>query len=286
MAREHDVVVFPTPPLPPTNIQRSVFWSRMDWSVGSMTSSSMRAAVAIVGAAGDSGRGSRRGWGSGSRRGQGSGSRRAQGRSGRACAVCRLSRSVQRLATVDWIRRCFSKVRTSCQHLHSTHLPWEPQEGRCLKESSLLEDGCPSPRLSQRACFFARGPAQQKSKRDACRRGVISCSCVNPRHVAFTHQRHNAIRTNTERALGLTSNKAATIQVATKTITYSTGASIQPTQSTTSSKYIKKESEKVKDSIRYPFPVQKRTCNYPSMLHQTCLETTYPIIYPPLPISG
>ena len=30
MAREQEVVVFPTPPLPPTKIHRRVFWSRMD----------------------------------------------------------------------------------------------------------------------------------------------------------------------------------------------------------------------------------------------------------------
>ncbi len=40
MAREHDVVVFPTPPLPPTKIHRSVRWSRMAWSVGSSGESS------------------------------------------------------------------------------------------------------------------------------------------------------------------------------------------------------------------------------------------------------
>ena len=53
IAREHDVVVFPTPPLPPTNIQRRVFWSRMFWRVGSSWSSSvlMRAVdmVACIG---------------------------------------------------------------------------------------------------------------------------------------------------------------------------------------------------------------------------------------------
>jgi hypothetical protein len=41
MAREHDVVVFPTPPLPPTKIQRRVFWSSIDWRLGSSTSSSV-----------------------------------------------------------------------------------------------------------------------------------------------------------------------------------------------------------------------------------------------------
>jgi hypothetical protein len=40
MASEQEVVVFPTPPFPPTKIQRRVFWSRMDWSVGSSCSSS------------------------------------------------------------------------------------------------------------------------------------------------------------------------------------------------------------------------------------------------------
>jgi hypothetical protein len=47
MAREHDVVVFPTPPFPPTKIHLSVFWSRMDWSVGAM-SASMSAVEAMV----------------------------------------------------------------------------------------------------------------------------------------------------------------------------------------------------------------------------------------------
>ena len=41
IAREHDVVVFPTPPLPPTNIHRRVFWSSMVWRVGSSWSSSV-----------------------------------------------------------------------------------------------------------------------------------------------------------------------------------------------------------------------------------------------------
>lgn len=51
MARLHDVVVLPTPPLPPTKIHRSDRWSRMDWSVGSMASGSsvlMRAAEDMV----------------------------------------------------------------------------------------------------------------------------------------------------------------------------------------------------------------------------------------------
>jgi len=34
MAREHDVVVLPTPPLPPTKIQRRDFWSMMVWREG------------------------------------------------------------------------------------------------------------------------------------------------------------------------------------------------------------------------------------------------------------
>lgn len=50
MAREHEVVVFPTPPFPPTNIHRSDFWSRIDWSVGAM-SASMSAVEAMVEAA-------------------------------------------------------------------------------------------------------------------------------------------------------------------------------------------------------------------------------------------
>ena len=41
MAREHEVVVFPTPPFPPTKIHRSDFWSRIDCSVGSIWSSSV-----------------------------------------------------------------------------------------------------------------------------------------------------------------------------------------------------------------------------------------------------
>jgi hypothetical protein len=40
MASEQDVVVLPTPPFPPTKIQRSDRWSRMDCSVGSKTSPS------------------------------------------------------------------------------------------------------------------------------------------------------------------------------------------------------------------------------------------------------
>lgn len=40
MARLHDVVVFPTPPLPPTNIHRSDRWSRIDCRVGSSASGS------------------------------------------------------------------------------------------------------------------------------------------------------------------------------------------------------------------------------------------------------
>lgn len=40
MASEHEVVVLPTPPLPPTKIQRRVRWSRIDWRVGAMLSMS------------------------------------------------------------------------------------------------------------------------------------------------------------------------------------------------------------------------------------------------------
>ena len=47
MAREQEVVVFPTPPLPPTKIQRRVFWSRIDWRVGSRTSSSSVLIIAV-----------------------------------------------------------------------------------------------------------------------------------------------------------------------------------------------------------------------------------------------
>lgn len=39
MASEHDVVVLPTPPLPPTKIQRSERWSSSDCSDGSRASS-------------------------------------------------------------------------------------------------------------------------------------------------------------------------------------------------------------------------------------------------------
>src|SRR2546421_8665678 len=42
MAKAHDVVVLPTPPFPPTNIQRSVFWSMRFWRVGSRTSSASK----------------------------------------------------------------------------------------------------------------------------------------------------------------------------------------------------------------------------------------------------
>src|SRR5690606_29222865 len=48
MAREQDVVVLPTPPLPPTKIQRRDFWSMMDWSVGSMGGSSSRSAMVVM----------------------------------------------------------------------------------------------------------------------------------------------------------------------------------------------------------------------------------------------
>jgi hypothetical protein len=47
MAREHDVVVLPTPPLPPTKIQRSERWSRSVWRDGSRASSSMTRAMAV-----------------------------------------------------------------------------------------------------------------------------------------------------------------------------------------------------------------------------------------------
>lgn len=45
MAREHEVVVLPTPPLPPTKIQRRERWSRRVWRDGSRASSSMTAAM-------------------------------------------------------------------------------------------------------------------------------------------------------------------------------------------------------------------------------------------------
>lgn len=48
IAREQDVVVFPTPPLPPTKIQRRDLWSRMDWREGERVSSVLIIAVDIV----------------------------------------------------------------------------------------------------------------------------------------------------------------------------------------------------------------------------------------------
>lgn len=48
IAREQDVVVLPTPPLPPTNIHRRVFWARMEDRVGSRGSSSETERVAVV----------------------------------------------------------------------------------------------------------------------------------------------------------------------------------------------------------------------------------------------
>ncbi len=50
MASEHEVVVLPTPPFPPTKIQRSDRWSRIDCRVGSMASgsSALMSAVDMV----------------------------------------------------------------------------------------------------------------------------------------------------------------------------------------------------------------------------------------------
>lgn len=49
IAREQDVVVLPTPPLPPTKIHRSVFWARMEDRLGSSASSEeMVVVVAMV----------------------------------------------------------------------------------------------------------------------------------------------------------------------------------------------------------------------------------------------
>lgn len=48
IAREQDVVVLPTPPLPPTKIHRSVFWARMEARVGSRGSSSETERLAVV----------------------------------------------------------------------------------------------------------------------------------------------------------------------------------------------------------------------------------------------
>jgi hypothetical protein len=47
MAREQEVVVFPTPPFPPTKIQRRLRWSRSDWREGSRASSVEMRAVDI-----------------------------------------------------------------------------------------------------------------------------------------------------------------------------------------------------------------------------------------------
>jgi hypothetical protein len=47
MAREQEVVVFPTPPFPPTKIQRRLRWSRRDWREGSRASSVEMRAVDI-----------------------------------------------------------------------------------------------------------------------------------------------------------------------------------------------------------------------------------------------
>lgn len=48
IAREHDVVVFPTPPLPPTKIHRRVFCEIMDSSVGSRVSVSVSMVAAVA----------------------------------------------------------------------------------------------------------------------------------------------------------------------------------------------------------------------------------------------
>lgn len=48
IAREQDVVVLPTPPLPPTKIHRRVFWASMEDRVGSRGSSSETERVAVV----------------------------------------------------------------------------------------------------------------------------------------------------------------------------------------------------------------------------------------------
>ena len=50
-ASAHEQVVFPTPPLPPTNTQRSEVWATTFWRVGS--SSSGAAAAAAEAIAGD-----------------------------------------------------------------------------------------------------------------------------------------------------------------------------------------------------------------------------------------
>ena len=49
MAREQEVVVLPTPPLPPTKIQRRVFCCIMDSSVGSRSSASASTVADMVG---------------------------------------------------------------------------------------------------------------------------------------------------------------------------------------------------------------------------------------------
>lgn len=48
MAREQDVVVLPTPPLPPTKIQRRVFWLTMFSSVGARSSASASTVADIL----------------------------------------------------------------------------------------------------------------------------------------------------------------------------------------------------------------------------------------------
>lgn len=48
MAREQEVVVLPTPPLPPTKTQRRDFWSRRDWREGSSWSGSSLTRVVVV----------------------------------------------------------------------------------------------------------------------------------------------------------------------------------------------------------------------------------------------
>ncbi len=48
IAREQDVVVLPTPPLPPTKIHRSVFWARMEDRLGSSASSEETVAIVAM----------------------------------------------------------------------------------------------------------------------------------------------------------------------------------------------------------------------------------------------
>lgn len=48
IAREQDVVVLPTPPLPPTKIHRSVFCARMEDRLGSRASSAEMVAVVAM----------------------------------------------------------------------------------------------------------------------------------------------------------------------------------------------------------------------------------------------